>query len=337
MRYARVMTSGRVSTCSCATSSSLLACRVPCMSRIGLETGCCWLARSALAEFGEAYTPRSARCSSAGSSATLVLLGASHMRSDSASPRASVAGFWSSTAASLPRPGRAGGWFIRRGTRSQPAASRRTLPRSSSACCSLRESAERAWSAPFELRRRLGRLDAGRMCSEPNMSVARRRPRRCCTVSRTPFRWIGCSQLVGRTRSTAGIQRIWPAAPIRSRSPSACCASGARGEEVGDGRRDCTETLRRRFRGAAVAVGSTSMSRCGACTLEAASLELPERQSSGRARVPDAPGTLRLLAAHGSSGETCRPRAPKCPDCRLGIVCPATNERTGSRRGVARV
>lgn len=198
--------------------------------------------------------------------------------------------------------------------------------------------AERAWSAPYELKRRLGHLDLSRLATEPDaVREAVTRPPMLHRFKNTLPRWI--SAAAGRVIAEydGDATQIW--------------ASGSHVLDVterlatfdGIGRKKsvmAVEILTRHFD--ADLVGR----ECGQVAydvqvrrvfLRAGLVEvdtLAAIEAAAQEFCPASPGTLDL-ATWLIGRETCRPRTPLCDECRLGTVCPRrvwlTVDGVGSR------
>lgn len=185
--------------------------------------------------------------------------------------------------------------------------------------------AERAWSAPARLRDRLGTLDVPFLAGNPELvREAVQTPPMLHRFKETLPRWIvaTAARLIGQYDGDAS--RIWPA--------------GAHVVEVterlaefdGIGRKKAvmaTEILRRHFKvpllgceDGAVAY-DVHVRRVFLRTGLAAADTLAEIEAAARRACPGSPGTLDL-AAWLVGREWCRPRAPRCEQCRLGSSCP---------------
>ena len=190
--------------------------------------------------------------------------------------------------------------------------------------------AERAWSGPYELMRRLGTLDLSFLAENPvSVREALQRPPMLHRFKETLPRWI-CSAAERLIREYDGdAARIW--------SP------GSHVLEVGErlsafdgiGRKKAVmavEILTRHF-------GVDLAGReCGQVAYDVQVRRVFLRsglvsrdtrdamEAAAAAACPQAPGTLDL-PAWLIGREFCRPKAPLCDRCRLGEVCPRLVER----------
>ncbi len=203
--------------------------------------------------------------------------------------------------------------------------------------------AERAWKGPWLLRERLGHLDLERLVDDPEAVVdAVQRSPMLHRFKNTVPRWISSAARRLLKEYEGDATAIWP--------------SGSHVLDVterlsafdGIGRKKAVmavEILTRRF-------GVELAGRdCGQVAydvqvrrvfLRSGLVErdtLGEIEAAARRTCPEAPGTLDL-AAWLVGRETCRPRSPRCEECRLGGVCPRRTwldvEGVGQRRFAAR-
>ncbi len=201
--------------------------------------------------------------------------------------------------------------------------------------------AERAWSGPWHLAQRLGTLDVSFLASHPeSVRDAVQRPPMLHRFKETVPRWIVSAAERLITEYGGDARRIWP--------------DGAHVIEVterlsafdGIGRKKAvmaTEILTRHF---GVALEGRE---CGQVAYDVQVRRVFLRsgliaedtreavEAAARRYCPAAPGTLDL-PAWLVGRETCRPKAPRCDECRLGRVCPRfvwlTPEGVGVRGGV---
>jgi len=199
--------------------------------------------------------------------------------------------------------------------------------------------AERAWAGPYLLGRRLGGFDVHVLAEQPRaVREAVQRPPMLHRFKETLPKWI--------TSAARRILEEWDG------DASAIWAPGTHVVEVterlsqfdGIGRKKAVmgaELLSRVF-------GAELIGReCGTVAYDVqvrrvflrsglVDVDTPQAMEAAAARAcPDAPGTLDL-AAWLIGRETCRPKAPRCDECRLGDVCPRLIDRQVSGVGVRR-
>jgi uncharacterized HhH-GPD family protein len=202
--------------------------------------------------------------------------------------------------------------------------------------------AERAWAGPYLLGQRMGHLDLRRLANDPDaVDEALGRKPALHRFKHTLPRWI--SQAAGRILTEYGgdASRIW--------------APGSTVTEVGE-RLSAFPGIGRKKAAMAVELlgGAFGVELEGAeCGTVAYDVQvrrvflrtgLVDRDSpaavsrAAALACPEAPGSLDL-PAWLVGRETCRPRAPRCDECRLGRVCPRrvwlTPEGVGARKQVA--
>ena len=190
--------------------------------------------------------------------------------------------------------------------------------------------AERAWSAPYELKVRLGTLDLAYLAENPAaVRAALQQAPMLHRFKETLPRWI-CSaagRLIGDYRG--GAERIWePGSHVLQVTERLSAFDGI-------GRKKsvmAVEILMRHF--GVVLEGC----ECGQVAYDVqvrrlflrsglVSVDTREAiEAAAAAWCPEAPGTLDL-PAWLVGRETCRPKAPLCDRCRLGAVCPRLVER----------
>ncbi|MDZ4063530.1 MAG: hypothetical protein U1E22_02580 [Coriobacteriia bacterium] len=201
-------------------------------------------------------------------------------------------------------------------------------------------SAERAWAGPYLLRMRLGHLDLTRLAEEPDaVRAAIQAAPMLHRFKNTIPRWISSAARKLLQEYGGDASRIW--------------ARGSHVLEVterlsafdGIGRKKAVmavEILQRHF-GAELAgreFGAVAYDvhvrrvflRSGLVAHDT----VAEVEAAAAGACPESPGTVDL-AAWLIGRETCRPRAPRCDDCRLGGVCPRLTwlmvEGVGARVG----
>ncbi len=199
--------------------------------------------------------------------------------------------------------------------------------------------AERAWSGPWLLRERLGTLDVAWLAEHPaEVRAAVQQPPMLHRFKEVVPRWIvsAASRILSEWGGDAS--RVW--APGRhvievTEDLSAFDGIGRKKSVM------AVEILQRHF-GAELAGAE-----CGQVAydvqvrrvfLRSGLVDTDTRQAIEGAAArwcPASPGTLDL-PAWLIGRQTCRPRAPRCDECRLAEVCPRrtwlTPEGVGSRR-----
>lgn len=203
--------------------------------------------------------------------------------------------------------------------------------------------AERAWAGPYLLAQRMGGFDMRVMAGQPAaVRDAVQRPPMLHRFKETLPRWI--------TSAARRILDEWDgdASAIWSPGTHVVEVTERLSEFDGIGRKKAVmgaELLSRVF-------GAELVGReCGTVAYDVhvrrvflrtglVDVDTREEMEAAAARAyPDAPGTLDL-AAWLIGRETCRPRAPRCDECRLGDVCPRLVDRqvsgVGVRRGTSR-
>jgi uncharacterized HhH-GPD family protein len=199
--------------------------------------------------------------------------------------------------------------------------------------------AERAWSGPYALMRRLGTLDVRFIAENPErVRDAFQQPPMLHRFKETLPRWIvsAARKLIAEYGGDAS--RIWPdGAHVLDVTEALSAFDGI-------GRKKAVmavEILSRHFGVPLVGRESGQVAydvhvrrvflRSGLAdedTLEAI-------EAAACRAWPEAPGTLDL-AAWLVGRQTCRPKAPLCDRCRLGTVCPRRTWMTPQGVGVRR-
>jgi len=203
--------------------------------------------------------------------------------------------------------------------------------------------AERAWSAPYELKRRLGALNPSFLAQNPALvREALQRPPMLHRFKETLPRWIcsAASRLIAEYGGDA--ERIWPpGSHVLEVSERLSAFDGI-------GRKKAVMAVEILVRHFGVELEGRE---CGQVAydvhvrrvfLRSGLVDEDSREAieeSAAAICPGAPGTLDL-PAWLIGRETCRPRAPGCDECRLGSVCPRLVERqvvgVGARQSALR-
>jgi len=185
--------------------------------------------------------------------------------------------------------------------------------------------AERAWAGPWELRQRLGHLDLARLASEPDsVRAAFQQPPMLHRFKNTVPTWVSHAAVRLLDEYGGDASRIW--------------ADGSHVLDVterlsafeGIGRKKsvmAVQILMRHFRVRLEGMESGQVAydvqvRRVFLRSGLAEEDTPESIEAAAADAyPESPGTLDL-AAWLIGRQTCRPRAPRCDECRLGRVCP---------------
>lgn len=184
--------------------------------------------------------------------------------------------------------------------------------------------AERAWAGPWELRERLGHLDLERLASDTQaVGVAIRRPPMLHRFKNTLPGWVSAAaaRLLRDWRGDAS--RIWAPGTHTLEVTERLCAFD------GIGRKKAVMTVQILTRHMGVRLEGAE---CGQVAYdvqvrrvflrsglsEEDSVAAIERAAS--AACPESPGTLDL-AAWLIGRQWCRPRSPRCEECRLGDAC----------------
>lgn len=196
--------------------------------------------------------------------------------------------------------------------------------------------AERAWAGAFELMGRLGHLDVGRLAKAEAADIQRvlEAPPALHRFKATLSRFIVGTARCLVERYGGDASRVWsdcPPADVLIERLSTFPGFGAKKAAM------TTEILIRRFGVAVRRHDKTAvpydvhvrrvMLRSGLVSVDRPS----ELQEAARAISPERPSLIDLPL--WQIGRTwCRPRAPRCGECRLGEVCPRLTQR--GARGV---
>lgn len=185
--------------------------------------------------------------------------------------------------------------------------------------------AERAWAGPYLMKLRLGHLDLDRLAKEPDAVRA--------AVQASPMlhrfknsvpRWI--SSAAGRLLEEYGgdASRIWtPGTHVIEVTERLSAFDGI-------GRKKAVmavEILQRHFgvelagRESGTVAYDVHVRRVFLRSALVDHDSIVEVEAAAARLCPESPGTVDL-AAWLIGRETCRPRAPRCDECRLGSVCP---------------
>lgn len=184
--------------------------------------------------------------------------------------------------------------------------------------------AERAWAGPWELRERLGHLGLARLASEPEaVRDAFQQPPMLHRFKNTLPAWV--SDAAARLLDEYGgdASRIWPTgAHVLEVTERLCSFAGI-------GRKKSVMAVQILTRHFGVALEGIE---CGQVAYDVqvrrvflrsglVESDTPEAiEAAATLACPDSPGTLDL-AAWLIGRQTCRPREPKCEECRLGGPC----------------
>lgn len=199
--------------------------------------------------------------------------------------------------------------------------------------------AERAWAGPLRLQERLGTLDVDWIAAHPDeVRAAFQMPPMLHRFKETLPRWVvsAARRLLAEYDGSAA--NIWPGGSQVIEVTERLSAFD------GIGRKKAVmavEILTRHFGVPLEGRESGQVAydiqvrrvflRSGLCDVD----DLSAIEEAARRACPDAPGTLDL-PAWLIGRETCRPRQPRCDDCRLGGVCPRRTWLTPQGVGVRR-
>jgi uncharacterized HhH-GPD family protein len=196
--------------------------------------------------------------------------------------------------------------------------------------------AERAWAGPYLLRERLGTLDLRFLAENPDAvrSAVQRSPM-LHRFKETLPRWICAAAEKLLTEYGGDAARIWPA------GDDVLAVTERLSAFRGIGRKKAVmaaEIITRHF-------GVELAGReCGQVAydvqvrrvfLRSGLVDIDTRdaiEAAASAACAEAPGTLDL-PAWLIGRETCRPKAPRCDECRLAAVCPRLVERNADGVG----
>lgn len=199
--------------------------------------------------------------------------------------------------------------------------------------------AERAWSGPFLMRERLGTLDVSYLAANPEaVRAAFQQAPMLHRFKETLPRWI-CSAAQRLLDEYGGdASAMWP------RGSSVIEVTERLASFDGIGRKKAVMAVEILVRHFGIELEGRE---CGQVAYDVQVRRVFLRsgladndsreaiESAARAACPEAPGTLDL-PAWLIGRETCRPKAPKCDECRIGDVCPRlvklSVEGVGARR-----
>lgn len=197
--------------------------------------------------------------------------------------------------------------------------------------------AERAWAAPWELKRRLGHLDPERLASEPDTirTAFQQRPMLHRMVNVVP-RWIAeaAKTVVDRYRGDAGA--IWAGVP------SASTVQARLTEFKGISQKKAAMAVEILERDLHVPIANLEESdvaydvhvrrvflRTGLSSVD----DIREIVANARALHPERPGSLDF-PAWDIGRRWCRPSNPACGQCVLSDSCPKWIDRADDVRGM---
>ncbi len=197
--------------------------------------------------------------------------------------------------------------------------------------------AERAWSGPARLKERLGTLDLEYLVAHPEaVRAAIQQPPMLHRFKETVPRWV--------SRAATRILEVYDGDASKIWAPGVAVAEviGRLTEFEGIGRKKAVmaaEILVRHF-GVALTgrefgqVAYDIQVRRVFLRTGLADHDTPQCIEAAAQRIsPASPGTLDL-AAWLIGRQTCRPRNPRCEECRLGKVCPRLTSLTPQGVGV---
>lgn len=200
--------------------------------------------------------------------------------------------------------------------------------------------AERAWSAPWELRQRLGHLDIARIASMEATEVEgalSRRPMLHRFKHTIPRYIVGTARLlIERYGGDAG--RVW------ADEPTADVLLDKLSEFPGIGHKKAAMMVELLIRALGVRVRDHTGAKLPydvhvrRVMLRTGLVDIDDRREMlgvARSLAPERPSLVDLpLWLIGRTW--CRPKAPRCEECRLGSVCPRLVDRTVDGVGVRR-
>ena len=200
--------------------------------------------------------------------------------------------------------------------------------------------AERAWAGPYLLAERLGTLDPARLADNAEaIAAAVASPPALHRFVRTVPRWIAAAAGRLETEYGGSAAAIWPDGSHILEVTERLLAFDGIGEKKAAMavqilvRHFGVRLVGREFGGVAYDVHVRRV------FLRSGLTDSDTRDAiaqAARSACPEDPGVVDL-AAWLIGRQTCRPRAPRCDDCRLGGVCPRLVDRqvegVGVRRG----
>ncbi len=199
--------------------------------------------------------------------------------------------------------------------------------------------AERAWTGPWLLRERLGHLDLERLAGEPEtVREAVQRHPMLHRFKNTLPRWISAAAARLLEDYGGDATRIWaPGTHVLDVTKRLVDFDGIGRKKAVMG----TEILMRHFgvelegRECGQVAYDVQIRRVFLRTGLVDRDTLADIEAAAASICPDSPGVLDL-AAWLVGRDTCRPKAPRCEDCRLGATCPKRTwlsvEGVGARR-----
>ncbi len=199
--------------------------------------------------------------------------------------------------------------------------------------------AERAWAGPHLLRERLGHLDLHRLASERDaVDAAVCAPPALHRFKHTVAGWVSDAALRLLECYEGEAARIWEPGSSAAEVTARLAAFSGIGRKKAA---MAVEILRRHFgvRFAGVEEGTVAYDvhvRRVFLRTGLVDSDTPDSVAhAARLACPDAPGSMDL-AAWLVGRQWCRPREPRCDECRLGTACPKRvwldAEGVGARR-----
>jgi uncharacterized HhH-GPD family protein len=196
--------------------------------------------------------------------------------------------------------------------------------------------AERAWAAPYELKRRLGHLDPYQIAHEPDaVSIAVATPPKLQRFVNTVPRWVVAAARIVTDHYAGEARRIW------ADRPSAATLMARLDAFPGIGQKKSAMAVEMLVRDLGVAVADLHQSDIAfdvhvrRVMLRTGLAERDDQQHMvdvARAVHPDRPGELDLpMWLIGRSW--CRPGVPLCAECPLFGVCPRLISQAGAVAG----
>lgn len=198
--------------------------------------------------------------------------------------------------------------------------------------------AELAWAGPYELRRRLGHLDLRRLaeCDPADLEQVFAAPPALHRFRSTLPRYIVGTARILVQRWDGDARRLWSDEPTAAELRERLLSLPGMGHKKAA---MTTELLIRRFGARVREQGETAVAydvHVRRVMLRAGLVERDRREDMERAArdiSPGRPGLIDLpLWLVGRSW--CRPREPRCGECRLAEACPRLTERGAEGVGV---
>jgi uncharacterized HhH-GPD family protein len=199
--------------------------------------------------------------------------------------------------------------------------------------------AERAWAGPWLLAKRLGHLDITRLAKESAaVAFAVQQPPMLHRFKNTLPRWISAAATQLDTEWEGDASLIW------ARGSHVLQVTERLAAFTGIGRKKSVMAVEILTRHLGVELIGREWGQVAydvqvrRVFLRSGLIERDtpaEVEAAATRACPQAPGTLDL-AAWLIGRQTCRPRAPRCDECRLGAVCPRLTELDALGVGAAR-